>query len=142
MARIMKKLTALSRCSFCYREEMLKPYGLKGKDASFLVELCACPGLSQEQLARRICTNKSNVTREVAVLEEAGFLTRCCQPEDKRAMMLFPTQKTLDLLPRIREILCSWSDYMTQDLTPQERETLDILLAKMMVRADEWMEER
>lgn len=142
MSQIIRDITEIARCGAQYRAEALAPLGLKGCHASYLTEICAHPGISQDRLAARICINKSNVARQAASLEEDGFLIRTPSTTDKRIMELYPTQKTLDLLPRIREILSSWSDYMTQDLTPLERETLDILLAKMMVRADEWMEER
>ena len=105
MSQIIRDITEISRCGAQYRADRLAPMGLKACHASYLTEICDCPGISQEKLAGRICINKSNVARQAAILEEEGFITRTPSPTDKRIMQLFPTQKTLDLLPRISRIL-------------------------------------
>ena len=114
---------------------------MKGCHASYLLEICRNPGISQDTLARRICINKSNIARQLVVLEEGGFVRRQPSQEDKRAMELYPTEKTLELLPRIRQILGQWSRYLTQDLTEEEVEVLSRVLTSMKARATIWMEE-
>lgn len=142
MAKLIRDITEITRCGAQYRGEGLARMGLKGCHASYLLEICAEPGISQEALARRICINKSNVARQAAVLEEGGFVTRSPSETDKRVMRLYPTGKTLDLLPEIRKVLSDWSRYITQDLTDGEREQLASILAKMKERATAWMEAR
>lgn len=141
MAYLMRNITEITRCGSQYRSDHLAQMGLKGCHASYLVEICANPGISQESLAKRICINKSNVARQVAVLEESGFVTRGSCETDKRVVRLFPTEKALALMPPIRKVLSDWSDYLTQDLTPQERDQLASILSKMKDRATAWMEE-
>ena len=98
-----------------------------GKNGSLKVtEICAQPGISQDKLARIICINKSNIARQAAALEEGGFIRRCCCDKDKRIMRLFPTEKTLELLPEINRIMTSWQQRLTQDLTQQEQDLLHI----------------
>lgn len=140
MARLMRDITEITRCGSQYRSDNLAQIGLKGCHASYLLEICADPGISQETLARRICINKSNVARQAAVLEEGGFVTRSPSETDKRVVRLYPTEKTLALLPQIRKILSDWSQYLTQDLTAEERNQLALILAKMKDRATAWME--
>ena len=105
MTQIIRDITEIVRCTTQYRAEKLAPLGLKSCHASYLTEICATPGISQDGLARRICMNKSNVARQVAVLEEDGFIIRKPSESDKRAMELYPTEKTLELLPQIKQIL-------------------------------------
>lgn len=142
MAEIMKDITQIARCGAQFRSEQLEELGLKGCHASYLLEICADPGLSQDTLAQRICINKSNVARQMTVLEEGGFVTRQVCAADKRMMALYPTQKTLDLLPRIRAILKTWSDSITCDLSAQEQLLVAQSLKKMMQRAAAWMDEK
>ena len=142
MSQIIKDITEISRCGAQYRLDYLAPMGLKACHASYLKEICAQPGISQDQLAKRICINKSNVTRQAAVLEEEGFITRSPSPADKRVTELYPTQKALDLLPQISHILKDWEARITVDLTEEEREQLSGLLAKMKVHATHYMEGR
>ena len=142
MPGLMKEITQLARCGAQFRSEQLEELGLKGCHASYLLEICADPGLSQDALAQRICINKSNVARQMTVLEEGGFVVRRVCAADKRMMALYPTEKTLALMPRIHEILKTWSDSITCDLTRQEQQLVEGCLKKMMVRAAAWMEEK
>ena len=142
MSQIIRDITEIARCGAQYKADQLAPLGLKGCHASYLTEICANPGISQDQLAKRICINKSNVARQAVTLEEEGFLTRIPSATDKRIMELHPTQKTLYLLPEISCVLKRWEGCITGDLTAEELEQLSILLDKMKSRSAEYMEER
>lgn len=142
MSQIIKDITEISRCGAQYRLDQLSPMGLKACHASYLTEICAEPGISQDQLAKRICINKSNVTRQAAVLEEEGFITRRCCAVDKRVTELYPTQKALDLLPQISGILTQWETCITADLTAEELVLLSDLLSKLKSHAARYMAER
>ena len=92
MPQIMKDITEITRISVQYRTDSFAPMGLKACHGSYLQEICARPGISQEQLAESICINKSNAARQAAALEEGGFINRCCCDKDKRIMRLYPTE--------------------------------------------------
>ena len=141
MPQIMKDITEITRVSVQYRTDSFAPLGLKACHGSYLQEICARPGISQEQLAESICINKSNVARQAAALEESGFIKRCCCDKDKRIMRLYPTEKTLALLPEINEIMDQWERRLTQDLSVEEQELLEAMLLKMRKRASSYMEE-
>lgn len=141
MPALMHNISAIYRCAFAYRQEALAPLGLKAGHASYLVAICSNPGITQDQLARRIFINKSNVARQLAFLEEAGFVERQPSPDDKRATLVFPTQKALDAFPLIRQTFRDWEALVAEDLTPVEREQMILMLTKMKTRAAKWMEE-
>lgn len=141
MICLMRDITQITRCGSQYRANYLAPMGLKGCHISYLLEVCSRPGISQEELARQTCIHKSNVARQSAILEENGFLIRRPGETDKRVIQLYPTEKTLAILPQLRKLLSDWSGYLTQDLTEQEREQLAGILEKMKKRAAIWQEE-
>ena len=87
-------------------------------------------------------TARSNVARQVAVLEENGFLTRTPSATDRRIMQLFPTEKTLELLPKITPILGCWEACLTSDISDEEKAVLERVLARMKEKASWWMENR
>ena len=142
MTQIIRDMLEISRCGVQYRSDNLAQFGLKSIHASYLTEICANPGISQDRLARIICINKSNVARQVAVLEEDGFVRRVPSAADKRVMELYPTEKTMEILPRINEMLMCWENCITQDLTEEEKELLSALMGKMSSRAAGYMEDR
>ena len=141
MSELTHNITDIARCAVQHRSQELADLGLKSCHGSYLAVISAEPGITQDQLARRIFINKSNVARQLAALEEEGFVERrpCC--DDKRAMRVYPTQKTLDILPRINQILAAWEDLLTQDLSDGEKELLAAMLCKMKKRAAAWMDE-
>lgn len=141
MPALMHNISAIYRCAFAYRQGALAPLGLKAGHASYLVAICNNPGITQDQLARRIFINKSNVARQLAFLEESGFVERRPSPDDKRAILVFPTQKALDAFPLIRQTFRDWEVLVAEDLTPGEREQMILMLTKMKTRAAQWMEE-
>ena len=141
MPHVLKTMNEITRCGMQYCNDNLEPLGLKSCHASYLREICRSPGISQDTLARRICINKSNIARQIGVLEEGGFVERRSSTEDKRVMELYPTEKTLELLPELRKVLGGWSRYLTQDFTEEEIELLAKMLSSMRERAAQWMEE-
>ena len=141
MPYIVKTMNEIVRCGMQYRNEQLAPFGLKSSHASYLLEICRSPGISQDTLAKRICFNKSNIARQIAVLEEGGFVRRKTGAEDKRVMELYPTEKTLELMPQIRQVLRSWRSYLMEGLSEEEIAVLDKALTSMRSRAGDWMEE-
>lgn len=142
MSQIIRDIIEIARCSVQYRADQLAPMGLKSCHASYLTEICANPGISQDKLARLICINKSNVARQAAILEEDGFIVRKPSPADKRVMELYPTEKTLQLLPEISQILKCWEGCIGSTLDENEITQLSALLAKMKARATGYMEDR
>ena len=142
MPYIIKTMNEVVRCGKQYRSERLAAFGLKSSHASYLLEVCRSPGISQDMLAKRICFNKSNIARQIVVLEEGGFVTRKPSAEDKRVMELYPTEKTLELMPQIRQILRDWRCYLMEGLSEEEIAVLDKAMEHMRSRAGDWMEDR
>ncbi len=142
MPKLMHHVTDIARCASLYRQEELACLGLKACHASYLEGICAYPGITQDQLARRIFINKSNVARQLVVLEEDGFVERRPSPEDKRAIQVFPTRKAWEALPEVNRIFHCWEEFVAQDLTEEERRALVSMLDKMKARSADWMEQR
>lgn len=140
MSHIDRNFTKITRCGSQYRTEALSPMGLKACHASYISVICRHPGISQDQLAQKLCINKSNVARQASILEEGGFITRAPSFEDKRVLKLYPTEKTLGLLTRILEIQDSWEDWLTGDLSEEEKQTLESILSRIKEKAVRWTE--
>ena len=141
MSELTHNITDIARCAAQYRSEALAPLGLKACHGSYLAQICRNPGITQDQLARKIFINKSNVARQLVILEEDGFVERRPCPEDKRAVGVYPTQKAVQVLPQIHEILLRWEELLTKDLSEEEQALLSAMLGKMKRQAAQWMDE-
>lgn len=141
MSQMNSDILHIYRCGVQFRNEQVAQFGLKGVHIGYLTRICADPGISQEQLAQKMCINKSNVARQAAVLEEAGYITRRPSEGDKRVLQLYPAEKALELLPRLRQIVDQWDRILTRDMTPEEICAVTKVLSRMRQRAAGWMEE-
>ena len=104
--RYLKNNGILARCTDMYRDERFRPLGLNSRQSVLLLQVCRNPGVKQDDLSKTIVIDKSNVTRQMAALEEAGLVTRCPDEEDRRQVRVFPTEKALVLLPRRKPWPC------------------------------------
>ena len=89
-------------------------------------------------IVRILFIDKSNVTRQMAALEEAGLVTRCPDEEDRRQVRVFPTEKALALLPEIRAGFREWREYLQEGLTEEELELFCGVMDKVTRRAAAW----
>ena len=80
MEAIIRSINHIARLATLYREKELKKFGLGGMHHTYILNICRQPGISQEALAKKIFVNKSNVARQLAILEERGFVTRTSSP--------------------------------------------------------------
>lgn len=139
MHPFMRQINIISRCATMYRDRALSDTGLAGCHTPYIMALYRIPGCTQEELARDLNVNKSSVARQLAVLEERGFIRREPSPEDRRSLLVFPTDKALALRPRIHQVLHEWNAYLTQELTAQEQEILPGLICRVADRAERYV---
>lgn len=135
MDALMKYISRTWRCAILFRTDKLEQEGLNGYQHTYILRICQNPGISQEQLAKMVYINKSNVTRQLAILEQNGFITRVPGEKDKRVMQVFPTQKAIDVYPKVHDLLLEWNDYLVEDFTEEERRQLYSMLEHVMNKA-------
>ncbi len=140
MPAIMKRMNAISRAQSVYRTAALENGELGGCHHSFVLAICHNPGMSQEQLARHICLNKSTVARTLTYLEEKGYVTRLPSKEDKRITLVYPTAKMEEILPRVKEVAAEWQKALVAGEDAAEIEAFAAMLSRMESRAKAFLE--
>ncbi len=138
----MRKINVISRCEGIYRQDKLKESGLGPCHHSYILAISYHPGMTQEQLAKHICINKSGVTRHLAYLEENGYVERRSAENDKRSILVYPTQKMLDILPEVKGIVMQWNSYLTEGIAPDELECFKKVLDRIAERAQKYVYEK
>lgn len=126
-----RQIGIIERCNILYRGMRFKELGLNGCSHSYLIAVCNNPGISQEKIARCVHVNKSNVARNIAFLEENGFVYREESSADKRSFLVYPTQKALDIKPMVMKILSEWDQELSSFLSNEERLFLNEILTKI-----------
>lgn len=133
----MKYIARVTRCSNCYRDRVLNDSGLTGTQCPYLVRICRQPGISQDQLAGMLYVSKSNVTRQLERMEQAGLVTRSPLPTDRRVMQVFPTETAIALMPTLLKVFSDWNEILTKGFTQQEQETLLSMLERIYANAED-----
>ncbi len=136
----MKYIGVISRCAAQYRGERLEKYGISGYQCTYIINICRNPGISQDRLAKNIFINKSNVTRQLNLLQQNGYVTRQTSNSDKRVTEVYPTQKAIDILPVVFSALGEWNDYITEDFTNEEKAYFLMLLERVAGKSKAYAE--
>jgi len=138
MPSLMRYINIVSRCATIWRTDKLEGTELGDQHYSYILIVCRRPGISQDAISRRLFINKSNVTRSLSYLEEHGFVTRERDPEDRRQTRVYPTEKAIDILPRVREMIKGWNSYITEGFTEEEMEMYLSMTERLAERAAEY----
>ncbi len=141
MDSLMRSINRTHRCYNRYHSEKLQADGISGNQQIYIFQICRHPGISQEQLSQRIAVNKSNVTRQLAVLEQNGFISRHSSPEDKRVLQVYPTEKAEALYPKVLELMRKWNRLLLEDFSEEEQEQLLTMMMKVQTKALQLAEE-
>ena len=139
MHPFMRQISITYRCAMRFREAELSDTGLAGCQTPYLTKLYRQPGISQEEMARSLNVNKSSVARQLAILEEKGYVRREAAPTDKRILLVYPTEKALELKSRLFSCYSDWNSYLTQDFTEDEKEMLSKLMVRIAARAEDYV---
>ncbi|QYZ79768.1 MarR family transcriptional regulator [Methanofollis formosanus] len=109
-------------------DERMKRYGLSSGQLFTLIHLAHQQGITQETLARRFHVDKATVARAVRRLEDAGYISRTVDPEDRRAVRIFLTENGEKIVPEIVRIDHEWEKEVCADLTDEEQTMVRTLL--------------
>lgn len=139
MATLMRQISVTYRCAMQYRERELADTGLGGCQTPYILALYRRPGITQEELARELDVNKSSVTRQLASLEEKGYIYRMSDDGDRRILRVYPTESALALKERLWCVLAEWSDFLTSDFSEEERDLLNSMMARISAKAEEYV---
>ena len=135
MPSLFRLIHVINRCGGLYRAERLKDTDLGPNHHRYLFSVYRHPGISQEELARRVYINKSNVTRHLAYLESVGYVERRQSEDDKRVTLVYPTKKTEEILPMLREISKDWEKTVMDDFSEEEIALLKSMLQRISEKA-------
>jgi DNA-binding MarR family transcriptional regulator len=82
------------------------------------------------------------VARNLNTLEESGYIRRETSKNDKRVMLVYPTEKAFEVMAEINRIVNDCNTYFLSALNPCEREEFVRMLGKLELRASEYYNER
>jgi DNA-binding MarR family transcriptional regulator len=94
------------------------------------------PPVSQSVIAQEIGIDRTVMTYLLDDLEREGLLTRRPDPADRRNRQVVATDKGVERLEQLRELIVRAQDYVLQDLDETDRSTLHCLMRRSALRLD------
>lgn len=113
----------------------LRDTDLRGVQLFYLLTVCQNAGASQDRLAALLGVANSNVTRQLASLEQLGYVTRRRDEDDRRCWLIDPTDRAYEVLPRLVEVLNEAQSALTREMSAEEQELLLELVERMAYNA-------
>ena len=139
MPKFMKSLNIISRCQSSFRNAKLGNE-LCSAHHSLVLAICREPGRSQDELAKDICIDKSGVARALASLETKGFVERKADPENKRKLLVYPTEKLLEIIPSVRSVTAEWNKLVSEGISDEEFSVFQSVLFRIEKNARKTLE--
>jgi len=132
-------ISVLYRFGQMHHTRALEPLGIKAGQVSFLATLYRFDGLlSQDELAERLHIDKGTACRALHGLEEAGYIRRECDPNDKRIRRVKLTDKAHTNREAFFNVLRGWNEVLLVGFDEAERsQIMDVVrrLAENAARA-------
>lgn len=125
----------LNRCCTLFRAERTPDEELPPHLQTYILPICNTPGMSQDQLAKLMFINKSNVARHLASLEKSGYIERRQNEDDHRVINVFPTDKAFEAKTELVKAIREWNSYIMGEFSEEESEIFYDMLSRAADRA-------
>ncbi|MBU1003216.1 MAG: MarR family transcriptional regulator [Proteobacteria bacterium] len=144
----MEEFKSLRRVSLGYRisrlhwaksslvDRWLGHTGVSQGQVPYIAELFDEDELSQDELATRIRVNSSATARALRALEDAGFIQRRENPDNRRQKLVSLTAKAWAMKPEFLDVIARMNLALFAGFRDEERTTMLDLLDRVMANID------
>ncbi|MCF7485396.1 MULTISPECIES: MarR family winged helix-turn-helix transcriptional regulator [Vibrio] len=119
---ISRQVSILYRQELSIVSHLLEQHDISFSQLPFVMELYTAQGVSQEVLVSKVQVDKAMATRVLKQLVDKGMITRKRNPNDARSKLVYPTEKALELKPKLIKIIGDWNDILSAGISEEELE--------------------
>ncbi len=121
-----------------YRDVLLSNLNLHSNDIKLLIPILDHPGVQQKVIVDTGWYKKDIAKRKLDLYEKNGLIRREPSKEDRRYLLVFPTEKLKELEPNLKFVIRHWYSFITEELTEEEKTQLEMILKKMNARGEKY----
>lgn len=118
-------------------ERRITPLGLSPGQFPAMLVLWESPGISQGELARKVAVEQPTMANTLNRMERDGLIERRPDPDDRRRMLIYPTQHALALRDRAHEAANQVNALATARLSEDHKAQLLDLTNALILALDE-----
>lgn len=139
--RVGKRIHYLANQNRAYVNAILKDEGLTHGECNLLVEIYRHDGISQEELGKKLRIDKSAITRVIKSMVEKGYTRKDINQNDRRYHCLYLTKQAIDKLDFIYDVFHKSSEWLLDDISEEDIESVMRILDKMCENVRKRVEE-
>ena len=128
----------LYRCNQKYFDKILADYDLGYTHLFLLTQIYENEGVSMNELAILGVFDKGTITKSIQKLEQLSYVRIENSEVDKRAKLLFTTDKAQEIMPKLYQLRREWNSYLATDLSIEELDAYSKAQAKLIEKAREY----
>ncbi|MEG0843519.1 MAG: MarR family transcriptional regulator [Romboutsia sp.] len=128
---ISRYINQLYRKGISFLGKEYKEFNIGAGQYQFLVYLYMKEGITHDELTEKIGVDKSATTRAILKLEEAGYIKKVQDSEDKRKYYIFLTKYAKENREIIINASKKWENELIGELTREELEQFYYLFRKI-----------
>lgn len=126
-----RMITKIAREAEKLVNKKMKYQGIGTAEIDLIHTLRHNRGCTQARLCELLNADKAAVARRTRNLEEKGYLIRKPDPDDRRSMLLYPTEKADELKSSKADIESAFYVYILSVLGDDEKKTFSSLLERV-----------
>ncbi len=110
-------------------DDALQPYSVTAPQLGLINRLLAEDGLVQAELGRRMLIEPATLTGMVQRLEQAGWVRRSCDIDNRRLQRVWLTERARDAVDDLHQIQERHRERALSGLSPEELSMFESMLA-------------
>lgn len=128
----------LYRCSQKHFDKLLNKYELGYTQLILLTQIYESEGISMNELALIGVFDKGTITKSIQRLEQLSYVRIENSEVDKRAKLLYTTDKTQEIMPELYKMRSEWQAHLNSDISVNDLETYYSVVRKLIEKAREY----
>ncbi len=130
--------SVLYRCNQKHFDKLLDKYSIGYTQYILLTQIYESEGISMNELAIRGVYDKGTVTKSIQRLEQLSYVRIVNSESDRRAKLLYTTEKTQEIMPDLYRMRSEWFSHLSSDISAAELDAYNTVLAKLLEKAREY----
>ena len=130
--------SVLYRCNQKHFDKLLDKYSIGYTQYILLTQIYESEGISMNELAIRGVYDKGTITKSIQRLEQLSYVRIVNSESDRRAKLLYTTEKTQEIMPDLYRMRSEWFSHLSSDISAAELDSYNTVLAKLLEKAREY----
>ena len=133
--------SVLYRCNQKHFDKLLDKYAIGYTHLILLTQIYESEGISMNELAMRGVYDKGTITKSIQRLEQLSYVRIENSESDRRAKLLYTTEKTQEIMPDLYRIRSEWYSHLSSDISASELDTYNSVLKRLVEKARQYSAE-